>query len=273
MTTFVLVSGGYTGGWIWREVTARLRESGAAAHPATLTGLGDRRHLAGPGTDLETHIEDLVQLIDHVDAGDAGLVLVGHCYGIYPVLGAADRRPERIARIVYLDAPMPEDGRSVLEQTPCELRERVRQRAGASGDGRSIPPPPLEDREIWGSLAGISEDARARLVRLAAPQPLGTLTQPLRLSGAVAAIPTSGVFCTDNGLSIAMAEGLVATGDPRFQVLADPRVGFFELPTGHWPMLSSPVELADVLLRAAAGEGHRLADPKAAPSVERNVRA
>jgi pimeloyl-ACP methyl ester carboxylesterase len=256
MTAFVLVSGGYTGGWIWREVTARLRESGAEAHPATLTGLGDRRHLAGPDTDLETHIEDLVQLIDHLDTPE--LVLVGHCYGIFPVLGAADRRPERVARIVYVDAPMPQDGLSVLDQTPCELRERLRQRAAESGDGRLVPPPPLDDRENWGSLAGIPEDGLTRLTRLAAPQPLATLSQPLRLSGAVAAIPTSGVFCTAHQLSIAMVESLVASGDPRFQVLADPRVGFFELATGHWPMLSSPVELADVLCRAAAGEGHRI---------------
>ncbi|MEI5007740.1 alpha/beta hydrolase [Streptomyces sp. PmtA] len=95
MTEFVLVSGGHTGGWIWREVAAGLRGAGAGAHPATLTGLGDRRHLAGPGTDMDTHVEDLVQLIDHVDAPEA--VLVGHCYGIYPVLGAAGRRPDRVA--------------------------------------------------------------------------------------------------------------------------------------------------------------------------------
>ncbi|WP_331755714.1 hypothetical protein [Streptomyces sp. NBC_01643] len=69
-------------------------------HPLTLTGLGERRHLAGPGTDLETHIEDVVQLIDHLDAPE--LVLVGHDYAIHPVLGAADRRPERISRVVHL---------------------------------------------------------------------------------------------------------------------------------------------------------------------------
>lgn len=108
------------------------------------------------------------------------------------------------------------------------------------------------------SVAGVPADALARLVRLAAPQPLGTLTQPLRLSGAAAELPTSGVFCTGTQMSIAMVESLVRSGDPRFRVLTEPYVTFFELDTGHWPMLSAPDELAGVLLQAAAGEGQRV---------------
>ncbi|TQK42528.1 alpha/beta hydrolase family protein [Streptomyces sp. SLBN-118] len=257
MTAFILVSGTYTGGWIWREVTARLRESGAEVYPATLTGMGERRHLAGPGTDLESHIEDLVQLIDHVDAPE--VVLVGHCYGIHPVLGAADRRAERITRIVYVDTGMPLDGVAALDLVPDRaVRDRLSDPTGQGEDDWRIPPPPLEEWQRWGSVDGVPADALARLTRLAAPQPRGTLTQPLRLSDAVAGLPTTGVLCTANGSSIAMVEGLVGLGDPRLQALTDPRVTFFELDTGHWPMLSTPRELADVLLRAAAGEGHRV---------------
>ncbi|MFE2428973.1 alpha/beta hydrolase [Streptomyces sp. NPDC059373] len=80
MTAFILVSGAHTGGWIWHEVAGRLRESGAEAYPVTLTGMGDPSHPAGPETDLETHIQDLLRLIDHVDAPE--VVMVGHCYGI-----------------------------------------------------------------------------------------------------------------------------------------------------------------------------------------------
>ncbi|WP_406397300.1 alpha/beta hydrolase [Streptomyces sp. NBC_00879] len=258
MTAFILVSGTYTGGWIWREVTARLRESGAEAYPATLTGMGERRHLAGPGTDLESHIEDLVQLIDHVDAPE--VVMVGHCYGIHPVLGAVGRRPERIARIVYVDAGMPQDGDAALELVPDRVvRDRLSDPTGQGEVDWRIPPPPLDEWQRWGSIDGVPADALARLARLAAPQPRGTLTQPLRLSDAVAELPTTGVLCTGNGSSIAMVEGLVGLGDPRLQALTDPRVTFFELDTGHWPMLSTPGELAEVLFRAAAGEGHRLA--------------
>lgn len=257
MTAFVLVSSGHTGGWIWREVAARLRESGARAYPATLTGLGDRRHLAGPGTDLDTHIEDLVQLIDHVDAPQ--MVIVGHGMGIHPVLGAADRRPDRIARIVSVDAGPPRDGESVLGLMPDPaVREALV--AGAE-DGWRVPPPSGGGWTAWGSTDGVPDRALARLDRLAAPQPLGTLDQPLRLSGAAAGLPLTGVLCTANGSSIATVEALAGLGDPRLKPLVDPRVTFFELGTGHWPMLSAPDELAAVLLRAAAGEGHRLAAP------------
>jgi len=262
MTAFVLVSDGYTGGWVWREVTARLRAVGVEAYPVTLTGMGDRRHLAGPDTDLDTHVEDLVQLIDHVDAPE--VVLVGHGYGIHPVLGAADRRPDRIARIVHLDAGLPLDGESVLDLMPDQgVRDWLVQRAEQAGDNR-IPPPSLEEWPFGGSVAGVPAEALERLVRLAAPQPLGTFTQPLRLSGAAAGVPTSGILCTGNGLTIAMVETMVRMGNPRFQVLTDPRVGFFELATGHWPMLSCPEDLAEVLLRAAEGEGHRVSAPSAA---------
>ncbi|MDH6111613.1 pimeloyl-ACP methyl ester carboxylesterase [Kitasatospora sp. MAP12-15] len=254
MTAFVLVSGSYTGGWIWREVAARLRESGAEVHAVTLTGMGDRRHLAGPDTELETHIEDLVQVIDHLEAPE--VVIVGHDYGIHPVLGAADRRPDRVARIVYLDSGLPLDGESVLDLLPDPaVRERLVQRAEF---GWRIAPPSLDEWPLWGSTAGVPADALARLVRLATPQPLGTLTQPLRLSGALARIPTSGILCTANGSSIAMVKIVVRMGDPRYKALTDPRVGFFELETGHWPMLSAPDELAEVLIRAAAGEGQRV---------------
>ncbi|MGA4851432.1 alpha/beta fold hydrolase [Streptomyces sp. G5(2025)] len=268
MTAFVLVSGGHTGGWIWRDVAPPLRAAGAEAHPVTLTGLGDRRHLAGPDTDLETHIEDVVQAIDHVDADE--VVLVGYCYGIYPSAGAADRRPERIARLVYLDSPLPQDGRSMLDQVrelmPAgEARERMLGMADRAEDGWRVPAPTAEEWRAQGDLAGVGPEGLARIARLASPMPIGPATQRLRISEAVAALPMTGVFCTTGGATdIAALEALVASGLPMVQHLADPRATFFELATGHWPMLSAPGELAGVLLRAAAGEGHRLAAQSAA---------
>ncbi|MFI8994406.1 alpha/beta fold hydrolase [Streptomyces sp. NPDC053542] len=263
MTAFVLVAGAYTGGWVWGEVTDRLRESGAEVHPVTLTGMGDRRHLAGPGTDLETHVEDLVRLLD--DVAEPEVVLVGHCYGIHPVLGAAGRRPERIARVVYLDAGMPQDGDPALRLVPDPVvRDRLLGEDEGEGGGESaddwlLPPPAADEWQRWGSTAGLSAADLARLTRHAAPQPRATLTRPLRLTEEAAALPATGVFCTVNGASIARAEAAVGFGDPRLQALVDPRVTFFELDTGHWPMLSASDELAEVLLKAAAGEGYRLA--------------
>ncbi|MCX5001214.1 alpha/beta hydrolase [Streptomyces sp. NBC_00638] len=258
MTAFILVAGAHTGGWIWQQVADRLRKSGAEVYPVTLTGMGEQARDAGPDTDLETHVHDLLRLIDQVDAAE--VVMVGHCYGIYPVLGAADRRPERIARIVHLDAGMPRNGDRALTLVPEQaLRERLLNGTDAAGDEGRIPPPSLDEWHRWGSVDGLPPTVLARLTENAVPQPAGTLTRPLRLSGAVSELPATGVLCTANGSSIAMVEGLVGLGDSRFQALTDPRVSFFELHTGHWPMLSRADEVAEVLLRAAAGEGHRVA--------------
>ncbi|MEU3660199.1 alpha/beta fold hydrolase [Streptomyces sp. NPDC032940] len=267
MTAFVLVPGMFTGTHVWESTAAALTAAGAGAHPVALTGLDGPPGPAPAGTDLETHIADVLAVIDAVGAeqgatGDGRIVLVGHDYGIHPALGAADRRAERIDRIVYLDSAMPQDGVPALAAVPDQsLRAQLAGRAGADGGAGTageLPPPARDTWERWGSTAGLSDAALDRLTALAAPQPLGTLLQPLRLTGAVAGVPTTGVLCTANGSSIEMVQMLVGFGDPALSALVDPRVTFFELPTGHWPMLSRPDGLADVLLRAAAGEGHRL---------------
>ncbi|TQF07070.1 alpha/beta fold hydrolase [Kitasatospora acidiphila] len=257
MIAFVLVSEAHTGGWIWRETADRLRAAGFGAHPVTLTGLGHRRHLAGPDTDLATHVEDVVQLIDHLP--EEQVVLVGHGYGIHPAVGAADRRRERIARVVYLDVGLPRDGAPALALVPDHtLHDRLRQDPQAG----PIPAPALDQWSRWGSTAGVPLPALERLTRLAAPQPVRTLTQPLRIGAPDRPIPaTTGVLCSANGSTIAMLETRLGFGDPQLRALVDPRVTFFELDTGHWPMLSCPEELADTLRRAAAGEGHRLTLP------------
>ncbi|HET6860319.1 MAG TPA: alpha/beta hydrolase, partial [Streptomyces sp.] len=147
------------------------------------------------------------------------------------------------------------------------LREELAERAGGSGPGGAageLPPPVREEWSRWGSTAGLSEAALNGLTALAAPQPLGTLLQPLRLTGAVAAVPVSGVLCTGNGPGIEMLQIAVDLGDLAVRALADTEVAFFELPTGHWPMLSCPTELAEVLPEAASGGGHRLAPADAA---------
>ncbi|WP_328498635.1 alpha/beta hydrolase [Streptomyces sp. NBC_00414] len=246
MSVFVLVSGPFTDGSIWSAVAGRLRESGAEAHPVTLS----RR----PEADLETHVEELVRLIDSL-APPGESVLVGHDYAIHPVLGAADRRPERVARVVHLDAGMPQDGDTALALVPDPSVHDLLRAEGRPGP---VPPPEPTQWQRWGSTEGLSTRQLELLSRQAAPQPPHTLTQPLRLTGAAAAVPTTGILCTAGGTTVELVEALVRTGPPQFRRLADPKVGFFELATGHWPMLSRPDELAEVLLRAAADEGRRL---------------
>jgi len=101
MTTYVLVGGTWLGGWCWQHIARRLRDNGHETYPVTLTGLGERAHLASPQVDLDTHITDVVNLIEFEDLHE--VVLLGHSYAGVVVTGAADRIPERISRLVYLD--------------------------------------------------------------------------------------------------------------------------------------------------------------------------
>ncbi|MEQ8145960.1 alpha/beta fold hydrolase [Streptomyces sp. OP7] len=270
MTAFILVSGMFTGTHVWHDTVTRLAAAGAEAHAVPLTGLEPSHRPPCGGIDVETHIADVVAVIDSVGATGRRIVLVGHDYGIHPALGAADRRAGRVDRIVYVDSGMPRDGVPALAAVADrQLRERAARTNGDKDSEDALPPPAThEDWLRWGSTEGVSGPALDRLTAMAAPQPMGTLLQPLRLTGAVDSVPITGVLCTGSGSSVEMVQMRVNHGDPALGALVDPQVTFFELATGHWPMLSLPAELTDVLLRAAAGEGHRLvpADATGAPA-------
>ncbi|WP_406456941.1 dienelactone hydrolase family protein [Streptomyces sp. NBC_00876] len=266
MTEFILVPGMFTGAHVWEDTAAHLASAGAGVHTAALTGLDGAPGAATDTIDLETHIADVLALIDSAGTGrDREIVLVGHGYGTYPVLGAAGRRAERIARIISLDTAPGQDGMPALATvTDPALREELATRAAAEGNGPDLAAPARDAWQRWGSTAGIPEAALDRLTALASPQPLRTLLQPLRLTGEAGSLPVTGVLCNANGSSIELVQQQVDFGNPALLPLADPRISFFELPTGHWPMLSLPDGLAEVLLRAAAGEGHRLSAPGSA---------
>ncbi|WP_035791957.1 alpha/beta fold hydrolase [Kitasatospora mediocidica] len=243
MTTFLLVPGLCMGGWAWEAVAAELVARGHRAVPVTLAGLEGRdgaERGAGGRIGLAEHAAQVVALLD---AHGPGVVLVAHSYGIFPALTAADRRPELVGRVVFVDTGIPEDGESVVTSlVGAGLATRIE-------DG--VVPVPSE-------LTGFPDAQRERYQRLGAPHPGATLTDPAELTGAWSGLPTTGVFCLENGLSLEVARALHATGAPRFAKLAEPGVTFFEMATGHYPMFSAPVELAEILVRAAAGEGASL---------------
>ncbi|MFN2532454.1 MAG: alpha/beta fold hydrolase [Pyrinomonadaceae bacterium] len=110
--TIVIVHGAWGGSWAFRRVDALLREKGFNVYRPQLTGLGERVHLSNPDIDLTTHINDVVNVILFEDLHD--IILVGHSYGGMVITGVADRLPNRIHRLVYLDAFVPSDGESVL---------------------------------------------------------------------------------------------------------------------------------------------------------------
>ncbi|PRY46904.1 alpha/beta hydrolase [Umezawaea tangerina] len=237
MSTYVLLPGFWLGAWAWRSVAADLRGRGHDVHALSLTGLGERVHLARPDTDLETHVTDVLNLIRYEDLHD--VVLVGHSYaGSVVVPSVADRMPDRIDRLVFVDSgPLP-DGMSQSGFVPPEEQAR---NAALVGDGWRLPPPPWA--ELAADVPGVTEEAVRRLVELSAPQPWATATAPVRLTGAWEELPRLHVLCSF-GLEQLKAR---AETSPAFRHMTDDGLVFRELPSWHWPMVNRAAELAAIL--------------------------
>lgn len=225
MATFVLVHGAWHGGWCWRRVTPLLRAAGHEVHVPTLTGLGERGHLLTPAVDLETHARDVLGLLDCEDVRDA--ILVGHSYGGMVVTGVADRMPDVVRTLVYLDAFVPQSGQALVDL----LRPEVR--AHFPTDAAAVPPlpPAVQGVKDAGEIAWF--DGRRD------PQPIKTFTQPLALQGRYGGMRAY-VFCT----------GYSPTSFAPFAERARNSSAwrYHELPTHHYPHVSMPLETAGVLL-------------------------
>jgi pimeloyl-ACP methyl ester carboxylesterase len=159
MASYVLVGGAWMGGWVWERVTKRLRSLGHEVYPATLTGTGDRVHLARPDIDLDTHITDLVNLMEYADLTD--VVLVGHSYAGSVVTGAADRAAERLSVLVYCDSAPLADGMCMLDLNSPEGQRELRRTVEEQGDGWRLPFPGMDNLGN-ASVRGLGEAERAR---------------------------------------------------------------------------------------------------------------
>lgn len=243
MATFVLVPGFWLGAWAWRPVTRRLRAAGHEVYPVTLTGLGDRAHLARPGIDLDTHATDIANVIAYEDLRD--VVLVGHSGGGFPVAMVADRVPERLSQVVYVDSGELPDGMAQLDMDP-ETRPAAERLIAEAGDGWRVPPPDWYADSP--EFAGLDTAARDLLTARSVAQPALTASQPIqrRPTPATDALPKTLIACT---FPAAQVRALAEQGHPAFAALANPQWTLHELPTGHWPMLSRPADLADLLSR------------------------
>src|SRR5690606_3261652 len=119
--TFVLVHGAWHGGWGWQEVEKELAQKHYKVYAPSLTGLGDRKHLTNDDIDISTHIRDIVNLIEMEDLYD--VYLVGHSYAGAVIAGVADQIPERLHKLIFLDAMIVENGMSPISMQPETVRE------------------------------------------------------------------------------------------------------------------------------------------------------
>ena len=237
---FVLVHGAWHGAWCWRRVLPLLRAAGAQAHAVTLTGVGERAHLLSSVTGLETHVQDVLALIEAEELEH--VVLVGHSYGGMVVTGVADvllaQAPERLASMVYLDAVVPHSGESWSSTHSAETIAARLQSAEDSGGFAFAPP----DAAVFG-LEGVDRDW---VNRRQTPQPAGVYQDRLDFDAArIAALPRTFIDCSQPALlTIAVS---------RERVRREPGWRVRELATGHDPMVSEPAALAALLLEAARG--------------------
>ena len=242
MAHFVLVHGAWHGAWCWRHVTQALQVQGHRVYAVTLTGLGDRSHLLSRAITLETHIEDVRQLIDTEELSD--VVLAVHSYAGMIGTAIADRIGERLKHLVYVDAVLPKPGES-WSSTQSSATQQQRLAAAEASVNFSFPPP---DPVVF----GLHNDDHAWVQRRQTPHPGNTYRMPLAFDvQRVAAIPRTFISCTEPALATIEPSRLRAK-DPAFWGGAWlPGSQVIPMTTGHDPMISEPAALTRILLDCA----------------------
>lgn len=238
----VLVHGAWHGGWCWNKVRPRLEAAGHRVLAPSLSGLGDREHLRHPIPSLDTHVADIVKLVEAQELRD--VVLVGHSYGGMVITGAADALRDRIRHLVYLDAAVPADGQTFASFVPGIAPEDVARREAAfrsmAPDGDWLAPVPP-------GMVGVSDpDDVQWLQRRLRPHPLRTWLDPVALPhGGAAGLPKTYVMATNPPTA--------AMGYPRVAEIArgSEEWTLREIDCGHDMMVVSPEQTAAFIAEAA----------------------
>lgn len=239
---FVLVHGAWHGGWCWRRVAQALQLDHHKVFTPTLTGVGERAHLLSPAINLDTHINDVINLIEAEELHEVTLAV--HSYAGMIGTAVADRLGARLKHLVYVDAVLPQPGESWSSSHDIATQQKRMAGAQASQCFSFAPPDP----EVYG-LHGADHDW---VQRRQTPHPGNTYQAPLNFDvRRVAAVARTYVSCTQPALATIDASRQRAK-DPAFWGGAwrpDSRV--VELATGHDPMVSEPAALARILLECA----------------------
>jgi pimeloyl-ACP methyl ester carboxylesterase len=238
MSTFLLIHGAWHSGRCWERVVPSLESAGHRVLAPSLTGYGDKAHLLGPEVGLDTHIDDVLGLIEREDLRE--VVLVGHSYAGLVISSVAHRVPDRIAHLVYLDAMDPRDGETAVDIQP--LSQLLIDRAAQTGTPWRIPPMPVQPAP-FGLFGVVDPEDVAWLGGMLSDQPVRCLQQPVRLGNPAAdAIARTYIRCT------VKPAGIVHRPLPAVQPNGSP-TQVWELPTGHDCMITMPAELSDLLLK------------------------
>jgi len=230
MATFLVCHGAWSGGWVWKKMRPLMRARGHELFTPTYTGLGERAHLARPDVGLDTHIADILGVLEMEDL--SGVNLVGHSYGGMVATGVADRARERVAKLIYVDAFVPEDGESLMDLVPVELRA---QRQRRTPDGWRIPANPMS--------ADTSPEDLAWATPRRKPLPAQAFEQKLKLHDGPLTLPRHYIYCTR-----------ITAGDRFRPFLARAQRegwGVDLIDSSHTPNVTCPDELMELLDHAA----------------------
>jgi pimeloyl-ACP methyl ester carboxylesterase len=232
MATFVLVHGAWHGSWCWKRVRKALQARGHDVFTPTLTGVADRSHLASREVNLDTHIADVANLIHWEELDD--VVLCGHSYAGCVITGVADRMPDRVRALVYLDAFVLEDGQSLHSAVPESLAA-MQADAAEQGDGWRVPP-------ITAEFFRVNLADRGWVDAQCTPHPLAAFQQRLTVRNRFPPEKATHVLATGYDLS----------PFPPFHELAKAK-GWrtLTLDCGHDAMLDRPDDVVRILLDAA----------------------
>jgi pimeloyl-ACP methyl ester carboxylesterase len=227
----ILIPGLWLDGSSWDEVVPALQQAGHRTHPLTLPGMesktADRSQIT-----LRDHVDAVVAVIDSIDPAAGKVVLVGHSGGGAIAHAAVDARPERVARVVYVDSGPVGEGGVINDELPAENGEV-----------------PLPDWSLFGGedLVDLDDELRVAFRGRAIPSPVHVARDPQRLSDERRYdVPVTVIACE---FSSAMLREWIDQGHPYVRELAKIRdVRYIDLPTGHWPQFTRPEELGRAIV-------------------------
>ncbi|MEZ5649842.1 MAG: alpha/beta hydrolase [Burkholderiaceae bacterium] len=235
MTTYVVAHGAWSSGFAWKRMHPLMRERGHSLFTPSLTGLGERFHQTSPSVDLEMHIRDVCNVLFHEDLHD--VVLIGHSYGGMVATGVADHMPERLRKVIYLDAFVPRDGESLFDRLSPAARENMLRGAAEQGEGWRVPCTPLP--------ADTPAEDVAWIMPRRHPQPIETVRQRLHLRNGETRLPRHYIYCLSPMLGDVF-------GQFAERARSEPGWGYDEIQASHNPHITVPETLADMLDRIAA---------------------